>query len=481
MTPAKPSPAVVAAGFVSLAFSVALILGAILFGLVAALGSGRPAARVMTIISGIFLLVAAFGVALARGFFRLQPWARNAARAWATVMVLYSGIILCAGGVLLLRVSPTAVRAGGLLTGALLLIAGSPGFLVGVWWLILFKRKKVIAEFAEPPRPTQPVNEVVEPNGTTEPAFIQDPGPPDAFTVLRARAVLGSMGLAILATIGMVLVFLLAARVMGVRGAAFPSALMLGLTQLFLYGFIALFLSRLLRRAGVNPRMLLGRAIRWEQVIRYWQYWGLPILLMGMSLTGYFALYFPLSFVLPRFVDRYALQSQSELLHYSGFGFQLGNILTMLAVVVIAPIVEEFVFRGVLLTRWSIKWGTPRAVLLSSAIFGVLHTEILGHLFFGYVMAVLYIKTRSLFLPILMHAINNGIVWALMLLGGASGRTVKHSTLATLQTQGRAALLVLSLIFIPWALWFLIRHFPNRQWMVPYLRLREPVAEITPN
>jgi len=387
-------------------------------------------------------------------------------------MVSFSGLILLAGSVFLLRTSPTALRAGSILLGTLLLIAGSPGFLVGVWWLILFTRKNVIAEFAETPRPTQQT--VDDTFGTTEHGLFQNHGVPEPFTVLRARAVFGSMGLALLATLGMLLAFLLAGRAVVGRNSAFGAPLALGLTSCFFYGFTALFLFRRLRRAHLSPRMILGREIGWHQVRPYW---FLPILLMGVSLTGYFALYFPLSFLLPRFVEGYAIRSQRDPLQYSGFGYQAGNILTMLAMVVAAPIVEEFIFRGILLTRWAVKWGTLPAILLSSAIFGILHTEIIGHMFFAYVMAVLYIETRSLLLPILMHAINNGIVWVFVLFGAAHSRPTTQSSLATLRTQGPAILLMLSAIFLPWALWFLIRHIPNRKWTAPYLQFRKAATE----
>ena len=139
-------------------------------------------------------------------------------------------------------------------------------------------------------------------------------------------------------------------------------------------------------------------------------------MLFGVSLLGYYSLYLPLSYVLPRVVETYAIRAQNQTrLDYTGYGHTLGNVLTMISMVVLAPIVEEYLFRGILLTRWSKKWGTPTAIVVSSAIFAVLHVEIIGHMFFAYVMAVVYIETKSLWTPILLHAINNGIVWGLQI------------------------------------------------------------------
>lgn len=86
------------------------------------------------------------------------------------------------------------------------------------------------------------------------------------------------------------------------------------------------------------------------------------------------------------------------------------HLLTIFGSVVLAPIAEEFIFRGLLLTRLSVTWGMPRAILCTSLLFGLLHLEIVGHVFFGYVMAVLYIESRSLYVPILTHAFSNGWV-----------------------------------------------------------------------
>ena len=77
---------------------------------------------------------------------------------------------------------------------------------------------------------------------------------------------------------------------------------------------------------------------------------------------------------------------------------------------VFAPLVEEIIFRGIMVERFGAKYGYKSAVLLSSFLFGVLHMDIIGAFVFGVVLSILYLRTRSLLLPFLIHAANNGAV-----------------------------------------------------------------------
>lgn len=85
-------------------------------------------------------------------------------------------------------------------------------------------------------------------------------------------------------------------------------------------------------------------------------------------------------------------------------------ILIFIAVALLPPLLEEIVFRGAIIERLGRKYGFKTAVLLSSVIFGFLHADILGALFMGLILSVIYLKTYSLFIPIAIHAINNGLI-----------------------------------------------------------------------
>ena len=171
------------------------------------------------------------------------------------------------------------------------------------------------------------------------------------------------------------------------------------------------------------------------------------------------AVFIPLSYVAPDFVERTILDA--------GALFDVRTMSDWLEVVVltvfVAPIVEELFFRGFLLHRWARRWGTPTAVVATSAVFAVLHGKWIGHFLFGVVMAALYLRTRRLWMPIVAHAINNGIV-SLVALVDLLRRTPAESTsLAELRSQwplGVAALFAGVMLLR----WYLRRYWPDGQW-----------------
>lgn len=90
---------------------------------------------------------------------------------------------------------------------------------------------------------------------------------------------------------------------------------------------------------------------------------------------------------------------------------------SVLAVVVFAPLFEEFLCRGYLLGSLQKCYGATRAVLLSSLFFGVLHVQpvaVVNAFLMGVVLGVVYLATRTLWAPILLHAANNALAYLLI-------------------------------------------------------------------
>lgn len=93
-------------------------------------------------------------------------------------------------------------------------------------------------------------------------------------------------------------------------------------------------------------------------------------------------------------------------------------VATYLAVVVLAPLVEEVVFRGVLFQAARRRLGLAGGVLLSAGVFTLVHVELLqplqaaslGALFLlGAWLAVMFHRTGTLLVPVLGHAVFNAI------------------------------------------------------------------------
>ena len=92
----------------------------------------------------------------------------------------------------------------------------------------------------------------------------------------------------------------------------------------------------------------------------------------------------------------------------------------IVTVVVMAPLFEEVIFRGVLLESTRVRYGVVAAWLLSSAIFGIVHvhpTVVVNAFVMGLVLAFIYLRTDSLWSAIILHAINNGIAYLALIAG----------------------------------------------------------------
>jgi len=99
----------------------------------------------------------------------------------------------------------------------------------------------------------------------------------------------------------------------------------------------------------------------------------------------------------------------------------------ILSGVVAAPVVEEFIYRGILYARMRAFVSMWPAILVSGLVFWSLHWVSRGdfssphHLFAGILLAWSYEETRSLLAPTILHALGNlsflGLDWLWLFLG----------------------------------------------------------------
>lgn len=119
--------------------------------------------------------------------------------------------------------------------------------------------------------------------------------------------------------------------------------------------------------------------------------------------------------------------------------------------VLIAPVVEEVLVRGLIFQRWAYAWDRPvGAVLASSVFFSLLHGLTLNGFVFGVVAVLLYLRMRSLWAPIAMHAVLNGFT--------VTGETPIDDGFETVVGAGDQALgwtcLVVSVGILAWFVWY---------------------------
>ncbi|EKV00794.1 putative metal-dependent membrane protease [Leptolyngbya sp. PCC 7375] len=170
---------------------------------------------------------------------------------------------------------------------------------------------------------------------------------------------------------------------------------------IIIFGLVCAVLLTTGQRAGLQLTRLFGPPPRFP--------WAYGILLISsmliFSFSSFLLLFYPISLFAPGFVEE---RLTEQLLSVETVAPGLYRYLMLFVVLVFAPIAEEFVFRGVLLQRWAVRWNLPVGIIMSSLLFGMLHiNNPLGLTMFGVIMALLYIRTRSLWVPIIAHALNN--------------------------------------------------------------------------
>jgi membrane protease YdiL (CAAX protease family) len=139
-----------------------------------------------------------------------------------------------------------------------------------------------------------------------------------------------------------------------------------------------------------------------------------------------------------------------------------------LITVVVGPATEELVFRGIILQRWTRKWGFKRAAIFSSAIFAILHLNPIGAFVFAMLMVHLYTRTGSLRICIAAHMINNGFVF-LSAVSGKRDTQDAAAQMAQLQAAWPGFLLVAAIGAA--ALFVYFRRVPPLSaWKLPEVR-----------
>lgn len=113
-----------------------------------------------------------------------------------------------------------------------------------------------------------------------------------------------------------------------------------------------------------------------------------------------------MSFVYPLgFLINFLIQKDQSQSSYT----ELFSILAFGAVF-IGPLVEELIFRGIILTVLKVKYGNKLALIVSSVLFSVVHVnpnQMAVSLVIGLILGYIFILTNSLAFVILLHSMSN--------------------------------------------------------------------------
>lgn len=128
-----------------------------------------------------------------------------------------------------------------------------------------------------------------------------------------------------------------------------------------------------------------------------------------LSLIFFIPLYLSINYLSAKILDEYNLQSSVLILQQKNFV----SLASLIHLVVLSPLLEEYYFRGLLLKHTQFFIGPFWATILSSFYFSCIHLNILAFptlfvlgIFFG----LISILTKSIITSIIMHSIFNTIM-----------------------------------------------------------------------
>lgn len=291
------------------------------------------------------------------------------------------------------------------------------------------------------------------------------------FFTIRSRWILlwiiGGVPLMILATylIGFILI---STGSFSEYSDPFFDSLALGLST---QGILLLWGIWVIRRSNLSRDALIGRIpLNYPWLLAF----GIIIAMLLYSIGASWVFSYPLTVFAPdMLVD--LLNTRIFLETTETAQPMLANSWIVLLIVILAPVSEELVFRGILLSRWSTKWGHTKAILLSSTLFGSLHfPDIIGAFMFGILMCAIYMKTRTLIIPIIIHVGNNLTACMLSLLLPTS--TVDVNSFQNVQFELYIGLCCVMLTS-PWLVILMTRWWPKKKDKIPYLHNIEDASK----
>lgn len=150
--------------------------------------------------------------------------------------------------------------------------------------------------------------------------------------------------------------------------------------------------------------------------------------------------------------------------------FFMGNLFVT---ILVAPIVEELFFRGVLFNKWSESLGTKKALFLTSFLFGVLHIGsspiFIGQLLAGFLFCLVYMRTKSLVFPILLHIVNNIISSLGMFINIGNDTGIPEVDVILSQLKLAAIISgILLIVLVPIYSYFMYKLYKTTNMEIPY-------------
>lgn len=235
------------------------------------------------------------------------------------------------------------------------------------------------------------------------------------------------------------------------------------LAYYYYYHFLCLILLGVIfYTKRIKPNSILGTFEKRELISGF----KLTLFVLIFSVATAYLLFYPLSSYFPEIVKFWYIEAPPIIYSSSGEYPAIPNILSFASLCIFAPVIEELAFRGVLLHSWECKWGLNKAIIFSSVLFGLLHPDPIGATAFGIAMCILYLRTQSLFLPIVCHSANNFLAWCIEAGYFFEYGSDYHYTLEEFRSDWLYGVMM-GLVVIIWGYVYLNGKHDSRVWKLP--------------
>jgi hypothetical protein len=164
------------------------------------------------------------------------------------------------------------------------------------------------------------------------------------------------------------------------------------------------------RLAGIEIKYLVGKVpdrYQWFPLVR------LAIAHVFFSIGAFYLFYYPLSFIVPSFVEKILMDNINNSILINSFKNLCScNVLLNFSYhrCAIEPILSAFILIAIMLHRWAAKWGNIRAIIalfLLYIIWFLFPSNFSNSVIMLLIYIILYEKTRSLFVVIIFIALEN--------------------------------------------------------------------------
>ncbi len=181
------------------------------------------------------------------------------------------------------------------------------------------------------------------------------------------------------------------------------------------FNFVFYTASRLLG-LGLIVRFVRRRGVSWKDFgFRRFN----PTKALGMIISASLTLLIASSlifYLLGQTVPELDLEKEQEIV-FASASTTPELVMAFLVLVVLAPLVEEVIFRGFMLPAFIRRFGVVWGVLVTSILFGLVHWQLnVGIITFmmGLLLAWIYLRTRSLLPAIMFHSLKNLVAFLLI-------------------------------------------------------------------